>query len=195
MTSASAAQTIIFDRKINQAHKEGVMKQEGMMKKGILVAVAAMLLAPAAVWAQQKKGGIEIKTVSEVDVVGTNAKGEKEAKRLEAGKVGAVPGDVVIYTTTFINREGKPAENVVIKNPVPQHMSYVDKSAEGAGTKIEFSIDDGKSYGAPEALTVTDAQGRKRPAKAEDYTHIRWRVLKALEPGAKGTVSFKAKVK
>lgn len=165
-----------------------------MRKRAVLGLLALFLLLPAAAGAQQK-GGIELKTVSEVDVVGKNAKGEREVKRVDAGKVSVAPGGVVIFTTTFNNKGSKPAERVAIKNPVPANMTYVDKSAEGEGTTIEFSTDNGKTYRAPDALMITDAQGKSRKALGQDYTHIRWIVTKPLAPGGKGSVSFKAKVK
>ncbi|MEK6743341.1 MAG: hypothetical protein AABZ15_07025 [Nitrospirota bacterium] len=165
-----------------------------MRKRTVVGLLLLFLTLPAAAGAQQK-GGIELKTVSEVDVVGKNAQGEREVKRVDAGKISVVPGGVVIFTTTFSNKGSKLAERVAIKNPVPPNMTYVDKSAEGEGTKIEFSIDNGKTYNAPDTLMVTDGQGKTRRALASDYTHIRWIVTKPLAPGGKGSVSFKAKVK
>jgi len=181
-------------KRIKEVTMQQQIKEVPMKQRMVLGFFLLFLALPAAVGAQQK-GGIELKTVSEVDVVGKNARGEREVKRVSAGKVNVVPGDVVIFTTTFSNKGGSPAERVAVKNPVPSNMTYVDKSAGGEGTKIEFSADNGKSYGAPETLMITDAQGKTRRALAADYTHIRWLVTKPLAPGGKGSVSFKAKVK
>lgn len=167
---------------------------KGIMKGMMLTAVAVGLLVPVLAVAQQK-AAIELKTVSEVEVTATNAKGEKEVKRVEAAKVNVTPGDTVIFTTSYSSNVKKPAENVAITNPVPEHMTYVDKSAEGAGTRIEFSIDGGKSYNTPDKLIVTVSPGKTRPAFAADYTHIKWTLTRPLQPGGKGSVSFKAKVK
>ncbi len=55
-----------------------------------------------------------------------------------------------------------------------------------------FSVDGGRTYGAPKELTVKAADGSQRTADAADYTHIRW-VLKApLDAGAKGFARFRA---
>jgi len=89
----------------------------------------------------------------------------------------------------------QPAGNVTIMNPVPEHMAYVDKSAEGTGARIDYSIDGGKTYAAPDKLKVTDGQGKVRPALAQDYTHIRWVLIAPLAPGGTGGVSFKARLK
>jgi uncharacterized repeat protein (TIGR01451 family) len=170
--------------------KEGTMKKRGI----VLGIMLALMLLPAAARAQQQ-GSIELKSIAEVEVTETNAKGVKEVKRVEVGKAAVVPGDVVVFTTSYTNTGKKPADKVVITNPVPEHMDYVDQSAEGKGTKIEFSVDKAKSYGTPDKLTVTDAQGKTRKAGPTDYTHIRWTLVKPLPPGGTGSVSFRAKVR
>jgi len=156
--------------------------------------IMAVLLVPALAAAQQK-GMIELKTLSEAEITTTNAKGDKEVKRVEAAKANVTPGDTVIFTTTYVNHGKKAAENVAIRNPVPEHMTYVDKSAGGKGTKIEFSVDGGKSHGAPEKLIMTVGPGKTRPAVPADYTSIQWTLTKPLAPGGKGSVTFKARVK
>jgi len=83
----------------------------------------------------------------------------------------------------------------VIKNPVPEHMLYVEGSAEGKGTKIEFSVDKGRTFEAAGKLMVPTPDGKKRRAAAADYTYIRWTIEKPLHKGANGSVSFRAKVK
>jgi uncharacterized repeat protein (TIGR01451 family) len=163
------------------------------MKKTIIGIVLALLLLPAAARAQQK-GSIELTSIAEVQVTETNAKGEKEVKRVDASKAKVVPGDIVIFTTRYVNVGKKPADKVVITNPVPEHMEYVDGSAEGKGMKIDFSVDQGKSYASPDTLTVTDAQGKKRKAGPKDYTGIRWSFGSSLAAGGKGSVSFKARL-
>ena len=163
------------------------------MKRTIFSIMLALLLIPATARAQQQ-GTIELKSVAEVEMTETNAKGAKEVKRVDAAKSKVVPGDVVIYTTTYTNIGKDAAEKVVITNPVPEHMNYVDKSAGGEGVKIDFSVDNGKSYAAPDGLTITDAQGKKRKAGPADFTTIRWTLVKPLQPGGTGSVFFRAKL-
>ena len=163
------------------------------MKKIALLIMVVILLIPGRTRAQQQST-VELKSSAEVEVTETNEKGEKVVQRVEVGKSKILPGVILVYTTTYRNNGSKPAENIVITNPVPQHMNYVDKSAEGAGTKIDFSVDHGKTYGAPEILFVIDNQGNKQKATAADYTDIRWILLKSLPPGRGGSVSFKVKL-
>ncbi len=164
------------------------------MKRSMRVALSLLILTcagTATVWAQDK-GGIELKAVAEQEVEVINESGEKEVKRVPAAKV--VPGDEVIYTIYYTNVGQDLAEKVVITNPVPEHMRYAGGSALGEGAVITFSVDDGKTYDVPKNLKVLDADGKERPAKASEYTHVRWTLQKLLSPGAKGHVGFRAKL-
>jgi uncharacterized repeat protein (TIGR01451 family) len=167
---------------------------KGIIMNGMAVLSIAVLLLLSAPALAQQKGGIVLTSVSEVEVTQQNAEGKKEVKRIDAALAKVVPGDTVIFTVSYANSGIKPADRVVVINPVPQHMTYLDKSAEGTGAAIEFSVDGGKSYAAPGKLMVA-AEGKQRSAAASDYTHIRWTISKPLAPGAKGSVSFRAVLK
>jgi uncharacterized repeat protein (TIGR01451 family) len=154
----------------------------------------ALLLLNTAAWAQQK-GAVELVSVAEVEVSQKNAKGEQEVKRVEASKANVPPGETVIFTNYYTNKGQDAATGVVITNPIPQHMVYLDKSAEGAGSRIEFSVDGGKTYGPANKLVIRAGDGKERPAISSEYTHIRWTLVKPVARGGKGSVSFRAKVK
>jgi uncharacterized repeat protein (TIGR01451 family) len=165
-----------------------------MTKRIIAVLMAALMMTPALVTAQQG-GGVELISRAEVEVMQKNEKGVDIPKRVNVDKANVVPGDTVIYTITYTNNGEKPATNVAINNPVPENMLYVDKSAEGTGTRIVFSVDNGKSYSPLASLKVRNKAGKERPARPDDITNLKWTLEKPLEPGGKGTVSYKAKVK
>lgn len=162
------------------------------MTKKILT---ALFLASFIAIQAMAAGGIELKSVAEVEISMISPKGEKEIQRIEADKANVAPGDAVIFTTVYTYRGDKPASDVVITNPVPEHMLYLDGTAEGKGTRIEFSIDQGKSFAVAEKLKIRDDKGQERPAAAADYTHIRWSIEGTLAKNAQGSVSFRAKVK
>lgn len=164
------------------------------MQRIFQVVLALALLAPAAVWAQQK-GAIVLKSVAEVEVAAKNDKGEMVLKRIDVEKATKGPGDTVVFTTKYTNTGKQPATGVVITNQIDEHMTYVDHSAEGSNTLVEFSIDGGKTYQTPEKLMIKTPQGLARPARAEDYTYIRWTQTKPLSAGGSGSVSFKAKIR
>jgi uncharacterized repeat protein (TIGR01451 family) len=139
-------------------------------------------------WAQ-KQGNIELITVAEIEIEDFNEEGQKEIKRVPAVKV--IPGEEVIYTIYYSNNGQKMTDNVVITNPLPEHLRYKDSSAAGDGAAIVFSVDDGKTFDIPENLKVQDAAGKEFPAIASDYTHIRWVLQNSLPLNAKGQVSFR----
>lgn len=164
------------------------------MKK-IFNLVASLFLVAALASPLYGAGKVRVTSLAEVEVEVVNDKGEKEIKRVRAADAEVMPGDIVIFTNTFINDEKKAAEEVVLTNPIPEHMIYVDFSAEGKGSKIEFSVDGGKRYAASADLKVKDENGKLRRAKGSDYTHIRWTIEKPVTPGSRGIVGFRAKLK
>lgn len=164
------------------------------MRKKILIVLSVLMLLSFQAMAADK-GAIDLKSVSEVEVMIDNDKGETEVKRVEAAEVNVTPGDVVIFTTYYANNGTQPVADLVINNPMPEYMLYIDGTAEGRGTKSEFSVDQGKSFGAPDKLKIKGEDGKERSAGPADYTHIRWTRSEPLPAGGKGSVSFRAKVK
>ncbi len=156
----------------------------------ITAAMIALILAPVLAVAE---GAVQLQTSAQIEQIVLNEKGEKESRLVPVTTV--VPGDEVIYTITFTNRADAEAETVVITDPVPEQMRYVEGSAFGGGTDILFSVDGGKSFGTPEELTVASADGSRRNARAEDYTHIRWKMRNPLQPGKQGHARFRAQLR
>ena len=146
-----------------------------------------------AMFSSQVVADIKLKTIAEMEVKKTNAKGEVTIKR-EAVKT-ATPGTEVIYTIKARNTGKENANSVVVTNPIPKQMTYIDGSAFGAGTDITFSVDGGKNYAKPNKLTVKDKDGKDIPATASDYTTVRWIFNFALKPGQEAAVWYRAKVK
>jgi len=106
----------------------------------------------------------------------------------------AVPGDEVVWTITAKNICGTPADNVVIANPVPDHMTYVANSAMGTGAEIGYSVD-GKEFKNASDLQVRAADGTTRAAHADEYRAIRWTYKTSFAPGATAFVRYRAVVK
>jgi uncharacterized repeat protein (TIGR01451 family) len=164
------------------------------MTKKLLATLSLLLLIALPASAVEKKG-VELKSTAEVDIIVKNDKGINEVVRVAAADTNVTPGDTIIFSTYYEYQGEKPATNVVINNPLPEPMLYLDGTAEGKGTRIEFSVDKGQTFAAADKLKIKDAEGKEQPASAADYTHIRWTFEGALQDGAKGSVSFKAKVK
>ncbi len=164
-----------------------------MLKLRIIASLLiAMLLTAFHLPALAASGQVELKSIAEREVE-TVVNGKKEIRRAPVNK--AVPGDEIIYTTTFRNLAGKPVGDIVITNPVPNDSLYKADSASGANTVITFSADGGKQYAAPGQLTVKAKDGKTRPAQPSDYTHIRWTYKGELGAGKSGEVSFRAFIK
>lgn len=160
--------------------------------KNIAKTTAALLLILIGVSANaQETGHLTIETVVMKEEVSLSPAGERETKLVEPDSV--VPGDEVVYTVSFANVSDEPAENVVITNPLPEQLSYVDGSAFGPGAEVEFSVDGGKNFAAPEKLLVRE-NGSERMASAEDFTHIRWVLAGDVPPGSQGMAQFRARL-
>lgn len=150
--------------------------------------VLALLLCSTGSWAQEQ-GHLNVRTVVQKEQVVINDDGDTETTLVPADTV--VPGEKVVVTTTFQNISGESADNVVITNPISNELIYVDGSAFGPGTDIEFSVDGGQTFAAAADLTVTE-DGVTRSADANDFTHIRWVMREELAAGAQGVARFSA---
>lgn len=141
----------------------------------------------------QPKNAVEVKNEAFKEVRVVKADGTEEYKLIAPGQ--ALPGDEIVYVTTFKNVGDKDVTDIVLTDPVPNNSLYKSGSAFGAGTEITFSVDGGKTYAKAEALKVADRKGGVRAATAEDYTTIRWVFRNILRPGSSSTVMFRTFVK
>jgi uncharacterized repeat protein (TIGR01451 family) len=151
--------------------------------------ISALLFSLAAAAHAADKGCIELKNSAEVEQEYVNEQGQKAKRLVPAAKV--VPGDQVIYTVTAKNVCDKAADSIVIANPVPAHMSFVPGSALGTGTDIAYSLD-GADFKAAEQLTVREADGTTRTARADEYRAVRWAFKSSFAPGATAFVRYRA---
>jgi len=161
--------------------------------RGLVAALAASGLALALLAAPVQAlaaGKLELKTESFKDVEKTGADGKKTVVRTPITK--AVPGEEIIYVISYHNDSATGVDDVKVDNPVPKGLVYKVGSAEGAGTKIEFSVDGGKHFGALEAMSVTGADGSSHSAQGADVTNIRWTLTGTLKATGKGAVSYRA---
>lgn len=160
------------------------------MKLFSSIACIAAVLAFTGV-AAQDGSHLNVRTVVQKEEVVVSANGKAESRLVPAETV--VPGDDVIYTITFTNISDETAENVVITNPIAASLTYVQGSAFGPGTLIEFSVDGGDSFGEADKLRVAIG-GTERPAEPEDFTHVRWTMQGELVAGAQGMARFRARL-
>jgi len=152
---------------------------------------ASAILAGSAAAQSAERGCIELKTTAEISQSYVDESGKQATRLVPIAKV--VPGDQVVWTILASNVCAKPAADVTITNAVPEHMRYLGDTAFGPGTAVEFSID-GKSFGAPQALTVPADDGSKRTARADEYSAIRWVFGRPIGPSETLMVRYRAVV-
>ena len=95
-----------------------------------------------------------------------------------------VPGDRLLFTTSYANGGSSPAENFVVTNPLPSAVALAETDES-----FEVSVDGGKTFAALDTLSITDPEIGNRPAELGDVTHIRW-VLARVAEGESGTLSY-----
>ena len=139
----------------------------------------------------QETGHLNVRTVVQKEEVTVDDDGNRQTRLVDAAKV--VPGDEVVYTVSFSNISDEPAENIVITNPLPAELSYVDGSAFGPGAEVQFSVDGGTTFATAADLRVSE-DGVSRPATPDDFTHIRWVIANEIAPGAQGIARFRARL-
>jgi len=151
----------------------------------LLLAAASLLTTPAL--AQDNS----VALVSDTKLVCVVDQPDGTKKRtLEIPKT-VVPGDTVVFSHSYQNKGAQPATDFVINNPLPSAVAF--RSTTDANAAV--SVDGGKSFGKLAALTVANADGTKRPAAADDVTHVRWTFAQAIPAGAKGQVGFEGEVR
>lgn len=161
------------------------------MNKSVSLVLALALFAPIA-HAKAENGAVEIKATAEVEVKTKGDDGVEKVERQPAKKV--PPGVAVIYTLRAENKGQKPAGDVVVTDPIPEHMDYVEGSASTDGARVTFSTDGGKTFAPQDKLKVRGKDGVTRAAVASELTHIRWTFEKPLAPGESRSVEFRARV-
>lgn len=163
----------------------------------VLVGLTAVLGSAASAGAQESPGEVEKPLrITAVNLSADDARHQALAGRgLDSESL--LPGDVVQYRLRFTNVKDIRVRDVVIDDPVPEGLEYVDGSASAnqQGVDIQYSIDGGRTYSnRPTMQKVVDGKGVEVPAPPESYTHIRWIVRDWIEPGSTLTASFRTRL-
>lgn len=104
----------------------------------------------------------------------------------------------LLHTLRFRYEGPDAADALLIVHPVPAGEHYVADSATGPRAVISYSVDEGRSFGAPGALRIAqdaaDPAATDRAATPADYSHIRWELPGPHPPGLAGLVSFRTRI-
>ncbi len=152
------------------------------------LALPGLLLA-ADLWA-----GVELAT--SVDRVVSITTGEDEIETVLLDAAGVQPGEELRYTIEFTNTSTEIIDPgiVVITNPIPDSVEYLEGTAVGDDSEILFSVDGGASFASADRLAVVEG-GVRLPAEARHYTAIRWIYGGILGSGEGGSVAFDVRLK
>ncbi len=129
----------------------------------------------------------------EREVIVRHADGSQSVRLERADTV--TPGDKIVYSLNYFNDEAETVEDIVLIMPVPKEIQYLEGSANMDNVQTAYSVDAGKTFEARNILRVKLADGRNRAANADDITHIRWTVVKAVAPETGGKLSFSGRLK
>lgn len=178
----------------NMKRKDVRMNVSRVLRLATACMVAAAFIAAAGTgaWAKDTPK-LELKIVMEKEIRSVKD-GKEVVERTPAGKV--KPGEMYVYTVTYTNTGKGEARNAKIVDVIPKGMVYVAGSAEGKDATVTCSIDGGKSFHAPPVkykAKKPDGKTEEKEAEPSMYTHIKW-MVKSVQPGASGTVSFRANV-
>ena len=161
-----------------------------ILKKLTLFAVAVWLMGTGSAQAENNLQ-LTNEVFQEVEIKGPD--GKIERKRIPAETV--IPGTVVYYVITYRNVGQEPAHDIVITNPIPKELEYISTFVLKSVADVRVSIDGGKAYDELIRLDVKDSNGKLRPARASDVTHVRWSIKSNIGPGEEGKVSYEARLK
>lgn len=122
--------------------------------------------------------------------------GQTVLNRIDPTRI--TPRDTVLYLAEYRNNSTQTINHVAITIPIPEQLTYLPNSATQLNgfkaTSVIFSIDHGKTFDLAKKLLITDELGKKHPASANDYTHVRW-TIPSIEAGHSGSVQFSAQLK
>ena len=167
-------------------------RMKNVLKNTVKTTLAALCLLAAGVAAAED---LQVTIVSQKEIVELNDKGEAVTRRVPMDVV--VPGDKVIYTVSVVNEGEAQADNVVVTDPVPAEMAYIESSVFGpvGGMSVTYSVDGGVSYLPRGDLLIQIASGEVKQAAPADITHIRWQLKAGLPGGESVQVGYRATVK
>ena len=162
------------------------------------VLIAVLGVSPG--WADD----VEVSLVAEVRLDVPVPRGNRPVVRLIPAAT-LEQGQEIFYTVRIRNPSTVPARDVEVVQRIPDNTVYVPGSATGPRVDVEISADGGRSFGSEGKITIVDQSAialmeastldpaaLTRPAKPQDYTHIRWRLRNPLAPGAVALARFRA---
>ena len=164
-----------------------MIRQTLLATAAALAAFTALPAAATQAVAEPAAGPVSLSGDVKVDRTVTE-NGQPRHVLVQPDKV--VPGERLVFTTSYRNSGTRPIQNFVVTNPLPPAVALAET---GSGDYL-VSVDGGAHWGPLASLTVADGKGGSRPATGADVTHLRW-TIPQIAPGASGTVEYHATVR
>lgn len=152
---------------------------------------AALLIAAIFAWPSVVHAQSPVELESDVYVERLVAASDGRKSRIIEKADHVLPGDELIFVLSYENTGAAPAHNFAVTNPLPRTVAF----REAADRNALVSVDGGKNWGRLDALRVARNNGRTRPAKPRDVTHIKWRFRNGLASGTTGKLVFRGTVR
>ncbi len=118
----------------------------------------------------------------------------KEGKEVLSDIKAARPGDTLVYTIKVLNKGNSAAIEVEPTGNIPSNTIYIADNSKSP-YKMQFSIDDGKTFQDTPKLTITE-KGKKivKQAPVEMYNKVKW-IIKKVDPNQTYNLKYKVRVK
>jgi len=136
--------------------------------------------------------GLKATQTVEVAIVTTDANGEDALTFAPATDV--EPGQQVRYSLAYTNEGTEAADSVSLVMPIPSEVTYLEASVSGTRGTAMFSVDNGQTFAARDALTIGEAEN-SRVANASEITHVKWAFGAPVAPADSGEISYMAVLK
>jgi hypothetical protein len=160
--------------------------------RGLGVALLACVVCIGAAAQGSAGGGRDFIVSSTLERIATSPPSvAAEASVQIAADAVTSSSEPLIVSIRFTNASEHVVDSIRITSAMPADVQYVPNSASAPGSDALFSVDDGRSFGRPEELTLAAADGAVRPADAAEYTHVRWILRAPLDAGATGIARFR----
>jgi uncharacterized repeat protein (TIGR01451 family) len=147
----------------------------------------------AAMAAAQSAPAVSLSSEVFVERKSTSATGVESVSLKKPSEVVVVPGDRIVFKTTYKNNGAEAATGFRATNPMPAPVQFVSVREDWA----EVSVDGGATWGKLSALTVSPkaeagvaAIPASRAAIEADVTHVRWVFIDPIPAGGSGDISY-----
>ncbi|MBE9008638.1 DUF11 domain-containing protein [Pseudanabaenaceae cyanobacterium LEGE 13415] len=128
---------------------------------------------------------VELKLIAKQRVIQKDTQGKEQVSWNVLTKDTMVQkGTVLRFQVVAKNAGDRPAQKLVVTQPIPRGTTYAANSATANGAELTYSTDGGKTFTANPMLQVALPDGRTemKPAPVESYSHVRWTFEKAIAP-------------